>query len=62
MNHMMSKPLFGKQESLNTIQESWNQPKISKDSRIMLIKILSCGPLSVGFCATNKISNNQNLI
>ena len=26
----MHKPLFGKQESQKSIQESWNQPEISK--------------------------------
>ena len=30
----MQKSLFGKQESLESIQKSWNQAKISKDSRI----------------------------
>ena len=45
MNHMLCYPLFGKQESQESIQESRNQAKILKDSRIMLIKIQSCGPL-----------------
>ena len=45
MNHVLYKPLFGKQESLESIQESWNQAKIPKDFRITLIKIQSCGPL-----------------
>ena len=48
MNHAMRKPLFGKQESLESIQESWNQAKIPKDSRITSIKIQSCGPLVHG--------------
>ena len=34
MNHMMCNPLFGKQESQESIQESQNQAKIPKDSRI----------------------------
>ena len=42
---MRFKPLFGKQESLESRQESWNQAKISKDSRITSIKIQSCRPL-----------------
>ena len=30
MNHVMHKPWFGKQESQEFIQESWNQVKIPK--------------------------------
>ena len=30
MNHVMHQPLFGKQESQELIQESWNQAKIQK--------------------------------
>ena len=41
----MHNSLFGKQESQESIQESRNQAKISKDSRITSIKIQSCGPL-----------------
>ena len=41
---MIRKPLFGKQESQELIQESWNQAKIQKDSRIMLIKIQAYRP------------------
>ena len=32
MNHMMCNPLFGKQESQESIQEPQNQAKIPKDS------------------------------
>ena len=46
MNHVMSYPLFGKQELQESIQECQNQAKIPKDSRIMSIKIQSCGPLA----------------
>ena len=46
-NHVRPKPLFGKQESLESRQESWNQTEIPKDSRITWIKIQSCGPLSL---------------
>ena len=46
---MMCNPLFGKQESQESIQESQNQAKILKDSRIMSVKIQSCGPLASGF-------------
>ena len=49
MNHMMCNPLFGKQESQESIQESQNQAKIPKDSRIMSVKSQSCGPLASGF-------------
>ena len=49
MNHMMYNPLFGKQESQESIQESQNQAKIPKDSRIMSVKSQSCGPLASGF-------------
>ena len=45
----MCNPLFGKQESEESIQESQNQAKIPKDSRIPSIKIQSCGPLTYGF-------------
>ena len=45
MNHMKCKLLFGKQESLESIQESWNQAKILKDSRIASIKIQSSGTI-----------------
>ena len=30
MNHVMHIPLFGKQESQESVQESWNQDKIPK--------------------------------
>ena len=30
MNHMMYKPIFGKQESQESIQESQNQAKVAK--------------------------------
>ena len=43
-DHVRLKPLFGKQESLELRQESWNQAKIPEDSRITSIKIQSCGP------------------
>ena len=49
MNHIMYNPLFGKQESLESIQESQNQAKIAKDSRNTLVKSQSCGPLASGF-------------
>ena len=39
MNHGMCYPLFGKQESQESVKESQNQAKIPKDSRITLIKI-----------------------
>ena len=59
MNHMMCNPLFGKQESQESIQESQNQAKILKDSRIMSIKIQSCGPLASGFIKhTDKLNEN----
>ena len=45
MNYVMCYPLFGKQESQESIKESQNQAKIPKDSRITSIKIQSCGPL-----------------
>ena len=45
MNHVICYPFFGKQESHESIQESQNQAKIPKDSRITSIKIQSCGPL-----------------
>ena len=45
MNHVMYKPLFGKLESQESIQESRNQARIP-DSRIMLTKIPSSGPLA----------------
>ena len=49
MNHMMCKPLFGKQELQESIQESQNQANIPKDSRITSVKSQSCGPLNSGF-------------
>ena len=49
MNHMMCNPLFGKQESQESIQESQNQAKILKDSRITSVKSQSCRPLASGF-------------
>ena len=48
----MRNSLFGKQESQELIQESRNQAKIAKDSRIMSIKIQSCGPLGMDFIFT----------
>ena len=47
MNHVMCHPLFGNQESQESIQESQNQAKIPKDSRITSIKIQICGPLDI---------------
>ena len=41
--------LFGKQESQESIQESQNQAKIPKDSRITSFKSQSCGPIASGF-------------
>ena len=59
MNHMMCNPLFGKQESQESIQESQNQAKIPKDSRIMSIKIQSCRHLASGFIKhTDKLNEN----
>ena len=49
MNHMMCNPLFGKQESQESIQESQNQGKIPKDSRITSVKSQSFGPFVSGF-------------
>ena len=45
MNPVMHKPLFGKQESQESIQESLDQAKISKDTEIMPMKIQSSIPL-----------------
>ena len=47
MNHAIHKPLFGKQESQKLIQESRNQAKNLKDSRITSTNIQSCGPLGL---------------
>ena len=47
MNHVTPKLLFGKQESQELIQESRNQAKMPKDSRITSIEIQSCGPLGL---------------
>ena len=49
MNHMMCNPLFDKQESQESIQESQNHAKILKDSKITSVKSQSCGPLASGF-------------
>ena len=49
MNHMMCNPLFGKQESQESIQECQNQAKIPKDSRITSVQCQSCGPLASEF-------------
>ena len=47
MNHVMHKPLFGKQESQESIQESRNQAKILKIPESCQQKFQSCGPLSM---------------
>ena len=46
---MMCNPLFDKQESQESIQESQNQAKIPKDSRITSVRSQSCGSLASGF-------------
>ena len=48
MNHMMCNPLFGKQESQESIQEYQNQAKIPKDSRITSIKFRVADPSPLG--------------
>ena len=44
-NHMIYFSLFGKQESLESCQESWNQAKIPKDSESRQTKSTVSDPL-----------------
>ena len=63
MNHMMCNPLFGKLESKESIQESQNQAKIPKDSRIMSIncnkfRVADLSPLGLRKKHTDKLIFN----
>ena len=55
----MCYPLFGKQESQESIQESQNQAKIPKDSRITSIQIQSYGPLDLECVNIPETVNNS---